>query len=242
MAQSHAAGGPAFDAPELEDLKRRLVTACHVLDNEGITDGYGHLSVRVPGAEAFITIARVSPRLADLDHLIMMDYDGRYLGGRDTPPFEWPIHARVLKARPDMESVCHTHSVWSAVFSILPVKLRPVHHYGTFLPPAGVPLYEPPGLIRTVEQGDALAQALGQENAVLLRGHGDTIVGTSIEDTAQKTIRMARNGEIAHLALLHSDLGEPRSLSDEDIRAFEEGGRHPARGWDYYLSRLSGLR
>ena len=30
--------------------KDTLVTACHVLDREGITDGYGHVSVRVPGA------------------------------------------------------------------------------------------------------------------------------------------------------------------------------------------------
>src|SRR5262249_22808449 len=60
---------PSFDAPELAELKRALVTAAHVLDHEGITDGYGHVSVRVPGAPAFLTLAAVSPGLATLDRL-----------------------------------------------------------------------------------------------------------------------------------------------------------------------------
>src|SRR5919199_794934 len=172
----------SYDDPALDQLKRDLVTGCHVLDREGITDGWGHLSVRVPGADAFLTIARVSPRLADLDHLIMLDFDGNYLGGAQPGPFEWPIHARTLKARPDVMSVCHTHSQWSVIFSVLPTKLRPMHHYGTWLPTEGVPLYEAPGLVRTNEQGDALADSLGQQPAVLLRSHGDTVVGSSIED------------------------------------------------------------
>ncbi|HWP29625.1 MAG TPA: class II aldolase/adducin family protein [Chloroflexota bacterium] len=235
MVEFRPEGVPAFDAPELEELKRTLVTGCHILDREGITDGYGHLSVRVPGAEAFLTIARVSPRLASLERLIMLDFEGRYLGGAPTPPFEWPIHARILRARPDVASVCHTHSLWSVLFSVLPIKLRPLTHYETFLPAEGLPLYEPAGLVRTVEQGDALAAALGTGPAVLLRSHGDAVVGGSIQEAVQRTIRLARAGQLAHLALLH---GQPRYLSAEDLQAFEAGVRDAARGWEYYVSRL----
>lgn len=236
MAQARP---PSYDAPELDAAKRLLITACHVLDNERITDGYGHLSVRVPGADAFITIARVSPRLADLDHLVMQDFEGNYLGGLNAPPTEWPIHARVLKARPDVQSVCHTHSIWSSLFSVLPVPLRPLHHYGTWLPAEGVPLYELPGLVRTIDEGDALARALGDVNAVLLRGHGDTIVGRGIEETTARTVRLARVAEIAHHAWLHREHGEPRWLSADELAAFDAGGRHDARGWEYLLSRLA---
>ena len=110
MALSSRPEVPAFDASDLKELKRTLVTACRVLDREGITDGYGHVSARVPGADAFLTIANVSPGLATVERLIMMDLDGKYLGGAETPPNEWPIHACVFKVRPDVMSIAHTNN------------------------------------------------------------------------------------------------------------------------------------
>src|SRR4051812_36708527 len=140
MAAPRPSGVPSYDDPALAELKEAVITGCHVLDREGITDGWGHLSVRVPGADALITIARVSPRLADQDHLVMIDFDGNYLGGRNTPPFEWPIHARAMRARPDVQSVVHTHSTWSILWSVLPIKLRPLHNYGAFMGADGLPV------------------------------------------------------------------------------------------------------
>ncbi len=239
MPSSSRAGVPAFDAAELDEVKRTLVTACHILDREGITDGYGHVSARVPGTTAFLTIANVSPGCASLDRLIMLDCDGAYLGGAETPPNEWPIHACVLRARPDVMSICHTHSVWSTLFSVLPIKLRPLHHYGKFLSADGPPVYQAAGLVRTVERGDALAAVLGDGPAVLMRAHGDTVVGESIQQAVQRTIRLARLGEIAHLALLH---GEPHYLSAEELETFSADERFPARGWEYYVSRLANRR
>ncbi len=230
---------PRFDAHELAPLKRALVTAAHVLDHEGIADGYGHVSVRVPGADAFLTLAAVSPGLATLDRLVLLDFDGNYLGGARSLPTEWPIHACLLRARPDVQSVCHTHSKWSTLFSVLPAPLRPLHHYGKFLPADGVPVYRLPGLVRSVERGEALAAALGDGPAVLLRGHGDAVVGNCIEQAVMRTIRLATIGELAHLALLH---GEPEYLTAEELDAYSGDERDPARGWEYYLHRVSGGR
>ena len=96
MASSPQGGTPGFNAPELNELKHTLVTACHILDREGITDGYGHVSARVPGTTTFLTIANVSPGLASVDWLILMDCDGKYQAGAKIPPNEWPIHACVF--------------------------------------------------------------------------------------------------------------------------------------------------
>lgn len=235
MAIATRTGASAFDAAEIDELKEKLVTACRILDREGITDGYGHVSARVPGADAFLTIANVSPGLATVERLIMQDFDGKYLGGAETPPNEWPIHACVFKARPDVMAIAHTHSVWSTLFSLLPVKLRPLHHYGKFLSADGPPVYEAAGLVRTVERGELLARTLGDGPVVLMRAHGDTVVGESIEQVVQRTVRLAKLGELAHLALLH---GEPRYLSDEELATFSADERFPARGWEYYVSRL----
>jgi L-ribulose-5-phosphate 4-epimerase len=226
---------PALDSSELKDLKQKLVDACHILDNEGITDGYGHVSVRVPGVDAFVTIANVSPGCATVERLIMQDFAGNYLAGVQAPPNEWPIHACILKARPDVVSVAHTHSKWSTIFSVLPIKLKPIHQYGKFLPVDGPPVYEGVGLVRDIERGSALATALGKGPAVLMRAHGDTVVGESIEQVIERTTRLAMLGEWNHLALLH---GEPKYLTEEELAVYNADQRFPMRGWEYYINRL----
>lgn len=235
----HETQAPSLDSVELKEAKDKLITACHILDHEGITDGYGHVSVRVPGADAFITIANVSPGCVTVDRLIMLDFDGRYLAGAETPPNEWPIHACIFKARTDVQSVAHTHSKWSTIFSVLPIKLKPLHHYGKFLSADGPPVYQGVGLVRTVARGNELAMALGDAPAVLMRAHGDAVVGASIEQVIERTTRLAMLGEWNHLALLH---GEPKYLSAEELEVYNADQRFPMRGWEYFVSRLQAAR
>ena len=235
----HRKDVPKIDSSELKELTEKLITACHILDHEGITDGYGHISVRVPSADALITIANVSPGCVTRDRLIMQDLDGNYLDGAKTPPNEWPIHSCILKARPEIVSVAHTHSKWSTIFSVLPIKLKPMHHYGKFLSADGPPVYQGVGLVRTVERGNELAAALGKGPVVLMRAHGDAIVGESVEQVIERTTRLALLGEWNHLALLH---GEPRYLNAAELNVYNEDQRFPMRGWEYYVSRLEGTK
>ena len=225
---------PAFDSSELKEFKQKLVDGCHILDREGITDGYGHVSVRIAGTEVFLTLADVSPGRAMLDRLILLDFGGNYLGGEKSPPYEWPIHACIMRARPDVMSVCHTHSKWSALFSILKGGLRPAHIYARFLPPEGPAIYPGAGLIGTVERGEALANVLKDSAAVLLRGHGDAVVGASLEQAILRTIRLAFVAELAHMAVAH---GEPVYLTEDEVTTFSADPTFPARPWEYYLGR-----
>jgi len=230
---------PAFDSVELKELKHKLIDGCHILDREGITDSFGHVSIRISGAEAFLTIAGVSPGCATLERIIMLDLDGRYLGGDKASPYEWPIHARILRARPEVTSVCHTHSPWSALFSVVKGGLRPIHMYAKFLPPDGPPVYPAAGLISTVERGEALAATLKDSNAVLLRAHGDAVVGATLEQAIQRTIQLAFLGRLAHMAVAH---GEPLYMSEEELATFSSEPAFPARPWEYYLSRIRDRR
>jgi ribulose-5-phosphate 4-epimerase/fuculose-1-phosphate aldolase len=232
MANTHI---PAFDSSELKEFKQKLVDGCHILDREGITDSFGHVSLRIPGTDAFLTIAGVSPGCATVSRLILLDLDGHYLGGDKAAPYEWPIHARILRARPDVSSVCHTHSKWSALFSVLKDGLRPIHMYAKFLPIAGPPIYPAAGLIGTVERGEALAATLKDSAAVLLRAHGDAVVGASLEQAIQRTIQIAFIGELAHMAVAH---GEPVYMTAEELATFSGDPAFPARPWEYYLNRI----
>ena len=226
---------PAFDSSEIKDLKQKVVDGCHILDREGVTDSFGHVSLRIPETDAFITIAGVSPGCATLDRLIMLDLDGNYLGGDKASPYEWPIHARIMRARPEVMSVCHTHSQWSALFSVVKGGLRPIHMYAKFLPVGGPPVYSAAGLIGTVERGEALSATLKDNNAVLLRAHGDAVVGMTLEQAIQRTIQLAFLGRLAHMAVAH---GEPLYMTEEELAAFSSEPAFPARPWEYYLSRI----
>jgi ribulose-5-phosphate 4-epimerase/fuculose-1-phosphate aldolase len=225
---------PAFDSSELKEPKQKLVDGCHILDREGITDGFGHVSMRIPGTEAFLTIASVSPGCATVDWLVMLDFHGRYLGGEKSPPYEWPIHACIMRARPDVMSVCHTHSKWSSLFSVLKDGLRPVRMYAKFLSAGGPPIYLASGLIGTVQRGAALVKALKDSAAVLMRAHGDAVVGASLEQAILRTIQLAFLGELAHMAVAH---GEPLYMTEDELATFAADQAFPARPWEYYLSR-----
>jgi L-fuculose-phosphate aldolase len=227
--------GPDFDSRDLKELKEKLVNAAHIIDREGITDGFGHVSARLANVDAFLTLAGVSPGCATVDRLVMLDLDGNYLGGEKAPPYEWPIHACIFKARADVMSVCHTHSKWSSLFSVLKGGLRPIHMYAKFLPAAGPPVYPAAGLVGTIERGAALADALKDSAAVLLRAHGDAVVGSSIEQAILRTLQLSFLGELAHRAVAH---GEPLYLSQEELATFSADQAFPARPWEYYLSRI----
>jgi ribulose-5-phosphate 4-epimerase/fuculose-1-phosphate aldolase len=100
----------------------------------------------------------------------------------------------------------------------------------------GPPVYQGVGLVRTVDRGEALAAALGRAPAVLMRAHGDTVVGASIEQVVERTTRLAMLGEWNHLALLH---GEPKYLTAEELDVYNADQRFPMRGWEYFVSRLN---
>ena len=231
--------GPAFDSSELKELKAKVVNACLILDREGITDGFGHVSARIPEQSAFLTIAQVSPGCAALDKVVLLDLDGNFLGGAKPAPYEWPIHACIMRARPDVLSVCHTHSKWSALFSVLKKRLRPAHMYGRFLPVGGAPIYPEAGLITSVERGQALADTLKDGAATLLRAHGDAVVGASVEQAILRTVQLAFLGELAHLSAVH---GGPDYLTEDELATFAGDRSFPARPWEYFLSRLGERR
>jgi len=80
-----------------------------------------------------------------------------------------------------------------------------------------------------------LAAALKDSAAVLLRAHGDAVVGASLEQAILRTIQLAFLGELAHMAVAH---GEPLSMSEEELATFSAEPAFPARPWEYYLSRV----
>jgi HCOMODA/2-hydroxy-3-carboxy-muconic semialdehyde decarboxylase len=192
FAAPGAAQQGASKTPEQEDAERiaDLVTANHILADQGVVDGFGHISVRSAKNPNHYFISRSrAPALVTVDDIMEIDLDDNPIDARGrTSYLERFIHSEIYKVRPDVLSVVHTHSPGVIPFGVSDVPLRPVSHIGGFLIRA-VPVFEirdaggneTDMLIRNKALGAALAKQLGSGVVVLMRGHGDTVVGNSVK-------------------------------------------------------------
>ncbi|MBW1803679.1 MAG: class II aldolase/adducin family protein, partial [Deltaproteobacteria bacterium] len=87
------------------ELKDKLITACRILDREGVMDELGHFSVRCPEKGGVFINGKVSPGQARDEDLILLDLEGNKLEGELEPASESPLHLAVYQKRPDVMAV-----------------------------------------------------------------------------------------------------------------------------------------
>src|SRR5262249_37711414 len=106
-----------------------IAAVTRLLENRGILDYSGHVSARIPGRDDASVIHIASTSRAELapENILVVSYDGRVLEGDGTPPSELPIHTEILKARPDVQAVLHSHMEIAIAFTMMEgVKLMPM--------------------------------------------------------------------------------------------------------------------
>ncbi len=167
-----------------------LVLANHILADQGIVDGFGHIGVRSAQTPHHYFISRSpAPALVAADDIMEYDLDDNAIDARGlTSYLERFIHSEIYKTGPDVLSIVHSHSPAVIPFSVSDVPLRPISHMAGYLV-RQVPVFEiretggneTDLLIRTKALGAALATKLNQATVALMRGHGDVVVGSSIK-------------------------------------------------------------
>jgi ribulose-5-phosphate 4-epimerase/fuculose-1-phosphate aldolase len=194
-----ASGGPV-EAAVIEDL----VAASRILADQGVLDGFGHVSVRHPAdASRFLMPRSLAPALTRAEDVLEYDLECRPVDARGRSSFlERFIHCEVYKARPDVRSVIHTHSPGVIPFAASSVPLRPMYHVAGFLA-AGVPIFEirkhagmTNMLVSSPALGKALADTLGDRPVVLMRGHGNVVVGPSVQVAVYRAIYTEINARL----------------------------------------------
>src|SRR5258705_4906425 len=105
-AQSASAGPPA--AQLVEDL----VAANRILADQGVLDGYGHVSARHDRDPARFLMSRsLAPELVTAADVLEYDLDSEPVDARGRPSYlERYIHGEIYRARPDVQAVVHSHS------------------------------------------------------------------------------------------------------------------------------------
>jgi len=230
-----------------EERIEDLITASHILANEGILDSFGHATVRSASDPSHFFMPRaMPPALVTRADIVELDLDCKPVTP-NAPRLngERYIHCEVYKARADVQSVIHTHDLAVIPFGLTGTPLRPVLAQAGFLPKE-TPLFEvrdaygPTAAERGVlvlnsALGKALASKLAGNPVVLMRGHGETVVGRSVKEAAVRTLytnldARAQTGAMA----LSSKLVV---LDDAEIAAFEKEER-PDRPWENYKQRM----
>jgi len=187
-----------------EQIIEDLVTASHILANEGVLDGLGHVSVRHPdNPKRYLMSRSLAPALVTVSDIMEYDLDSNAIDRSGRALFlERFIHGEAYKARPDVMAVIHSHSPTVIPFSISQTPLQPVFNGAAFLSPAA-PVFdirEVAGmtdlLIGNGDLGRALSMTLGRGAVALLRGHGNIVVGETVQQVVYRAIQTELNARL----------------------------------------------
>ena len=144
-----------------------------------------------------------------------------------------------------MRSVIHTHSPGVVPFAASTVPLRPMYHVAGFLA-AGVPVFEirkhagmTNMLVGNNALGKALAETLADKAVVLMRGHGNVVVGPSVQVAVYRAVYTEINARLQAQALalggavtyLEKEEGEKADVTQQQV---------VMRPWELWKARAMG--
>jgi ribulose-5-phosphate 4-epimerase/fuculose-1-phosphate aldolase len=232
----------------MTDLHTTVATACRILAQQGLAaDVLGHVSVRLDADRILLRCRGPQDRgllFTVADDIREVDLDGRGdLDGGYGVPNEFHIHTELFRARPDVQAVVHAHPRDVMVADLAGVQLRQV--FGAYNIPAsrlantGVPVYPRSVLVRTPELGRAVAAAVGDAGACILRGHGIVTTGESVEQATLRALDLAELSRISTEIALRG--GRPQVLSDDDRRELPDLGSsfNDLSRWRHHVGRLA---
>ena len=139
----------------------------------------GNVSVR-DGDDMLISPSGVPPRELTPDMVARMPLagDGEYVGDWK-PSVEWRFHRDILRARPEMNAVVHTHAQWSTVLACARRTIPAVHYMiaafgGPEIPLADYATYGSPELSENV------LKAMAGHSGCLKANHGMDVAGDNL--------------------------------------------------------------
>ena len=224
-----------------QELREQVALGCRILAATGHDDFvWGHVSARDPrGRGIWMKASTFGFEEITAEHVILVDFDGNVLSGEHPRHVEWPIHTEVLRARPDLGSVVHTHPPHSIALGAAGHPLLPVSHSGTLFVPPDVPRFTKTAeLIVTHELGQDVAGTLAHLHALFLVNHGIVTAGKDVPDAVIRAVLLEK---ASHQQMLTHAFGGPRRFSDDDEalrkRATVWSERQRAALWDYFARR-----
>ena len=150
--------------------------AANALARAGLVHAYGHCSLRLD-ADHFLVCAPLPMGLIRDQEGVVVPVQG------SLPPAvlgEVRAHQAIYARRPDVGGICRVMPPALMALSTQSLLPRPRHGIGAYLHP-GPAFWNNPRLIRDDASAAALAECLGGECAVVMRGNGAVIVAETLQ-------------------------------------------------------------
>jgi HCOMODA/2-hydroxy-3-carboxy-muconic semialdehyde decarboxylase len=235
--------GAAVDTDE--QRIKDLVDGNHILANERVLDGFGHISVRsVNNPKHFYLAHARGPGLVTRADILEFDENSDPVDQQGRAMYsERYIHGEVYRARPDVNAVVHSHSPDVVPFSVTKTPLLALAHVAGFLGTTPVPVFEIRDvlgadnqmLVRDSKTGAALAKALGTRSVVLMRGHGMVVVAPSARMVVLRAVYTQLNARIETESL---KLGQPIYLNESEASRIDPTDRP----WEVWVADADRVR
>ncbi|MGH7852596.1 MAG: class II aldolase/adducin family protein [Candidatus Binatia bacterium] len=214
-------------------LKQDIVSACRILSEKKLVEGFGHISARIPNTELFLLTPRIGLALVEESDLLTLNFQGEVVQGHRQAPSEAWLHIAIMKSKPQVNVITRIHGRIANMFSVTDRKLEPVHNHGSFFS-GGVPVFHTPDLITTERLGREMAHVLGDKPAILLRGNGQVTVGRTIPEAVMMAIYLEEAAEVLYGAL---QIGKPIPFSIDESKQRQIEALPPAdleRAWNFF--------
>jgi len=225
-------------------LVEKIALANRILYRYGVVDGFGHVSARHDKSPSHFLLARnMAPALVKREDIVTFDLDANALDAAGRRVYlERFIHAEIYRARADVQAVVHSHSPSVIPFGVTGQMLQPVFHMSAFVG-EGSALFEirdvagdTDMLVSNGKLGAALAACLGSRSIVLMRGHGSTAGGGSVEQAVYRALYAEVNARLQMQAKL---LGEVKYLNaQEAAKAAAINDTQVPRVWELWRQEI----
>lgn len=227
------------EAQVRQELREKVALACRIIGGRGVTKGAsGHVSARIPGTDRILIKAKgpdeEALEFATERDIILIDIEGAVLEAPDglDAPNETSMHLAVYRARPEVGSVIHSHPAWVVALLACDKPLVPIYRgydggASLRMLEEGIPIYPRSVTIVNDDLGQDFMRTMGKSDACLLRGHGMTTAGRTVEQATSVSMNVF---EIARVNYAAYAAGLPLPVPDlEAERGNVHTGNRPRR-------------
>ncbi|HWJ03329.1 MAG TPA: class II aldolase/adducin family protein [Verrucomicrobiae bacterium] len=209
-----------INGSKLSKAKNSVLKAGQEMFRSGLVVGtWGNISARIPCADMFVITPSGKNYLElGLADLVVMDLNGNIIEGELKPSSEFHLHQYFYRARPEINAVVHTHSIFASAYAVartvIPANIEDL----AMIVGGDVPVaqYALPG---TEELAENAVTAMGERWSVLLANHGVVGVGRTL-DEAMTVCQIVE--KTAHINLMTKNLGQSYELSQGDIQRLRD--------------------
>jgi len=178
-----------------DQIRFEIAMSRRILAREGCESAVaGHVSVRAPGEDAFWVSPFEYFDETVPERVIKSSFDMELLDGDWEPSPAIQFHAAFYRARPDVNSVIHTHSHYSMVLATTGRELEMYNDISSLFLDEQV-VYVEDGIQPPVD-GPRMATAIGDRHVLIVKNHGVVFLGDSIETTTVEAFTFEKASHI----------------------------------------------